>query len=289
MNLDALLGSLIIGGKPRPELEERFTPELISTAITKGYISSDFMGCQITDAGKSIYNAQIAKQRQAQPKPQTLKITENAIIPVQLIEITAPTTQEPPKPPILEAILEEIEETMPMPGYMHKRKPVPKPKLTKAMVLDALEPSGSTTIELAKKLGYPSMNIQAIVKKAVENKEIQRLGSGGRHDQFRYYPLTDDLALEVQPKIPEGFTGNLFNDILQHAENTARATMSKTVGTEVNQEPPIQIVSSVDPEILAINQIATALRDLEPRAAARVLDWATARFVDTPMFGKSDA
>jgi hypothetical protein len=281
MNLDALLGSLIIGGKPRPELEERFTPELISTAITKGYISSDFMGCQITDTGKSIYNAQIAKRRQAQPKPQTLQTTENAIIPVQLIEITAPVSQETPKPPILEAILEEIEETMP--------KLLPKPKLTKAMVLDALEATGNTTIELGKKLGYPSMNVQAIVKKAVENGEIKRLGNGGKRDQFRYYPMATD-TLEPYREAGRKAARAVIEETIVEAADIAL----KSFVIPQHKHPATQIPISqetfknfpvADPEILAINQIATALHDLEPRAAARVLDWATARFIDSTLFG----
>ncbi len=282
MNLDALLGSLIIGGKPRPELEERFTPELISTAITKGYVSSDFMGCQITDTGKSIYNAQIAKQRQAQLKSQNLQTTENTIIPVQPIEITASVSQETPKPPILEAILEEIEETMP--------KSLPKPKLTKAMVLDALEATGNTTIELAQKLGYPSMNIQAIVKKAVENGEIKRLGSGGKRDQFRYYPLIDALEpyREVGRKIARGIIEETIVEAAQTALETFVIPQEKHPTTEAEvSQATAKPVLGVDLEISAINQIATALHDLEPRAAARVLDWATARFVDSTLFGAS--
>ncbi len=282
MTLDALLGSLIVGGKPRLDLEERFTPEIVGTALEQQYITCDFGGCRITDAGKSVFNARIAKQRQLQLKPQALEISENAVISVDAITITASITEETPKPPILG--LEEIEETMPK----------SKPHLTKAAVLAALDITGNTVTELVGKLHYPAFNIQAIVKKAFEDGKIQRSGTGGRTNPFRYYSATTQTQLidDLEPYREVG--RKIAREVIEETIVEAAQTALENFEIPQHKHPPTQIpvsqdsfkhVSVADPEILAINQIATALRNLEPRAAARVLDWATARFVETPMFG----
>jgi predicted DNA-binding transcriptional regulator len=246
VSLDALLATLVIGGKTRDDLEQQFGVDSVAEALERKYIACDIWGCGLTADGRYAFNTRRAQiNRPVQPTPQTRESPEKAPILETPKPQTPPVTTKIPSP--------QKEETM--------------PKISLDHIFDFIAAKPHCTVtDLERKFPITRQSINLHLRDLVRFGKIQRDLESNAKNGYTYSVTA--LSKKQEIKEIEATKAAGFVDEVP-AQNAVEADS----------------VPEFDPELEAMHHAYTALRELPPTAVSRVLAWLEGKLIKRTLHG----
>ena len=254
--LRKLCGRLLHTTAPRHELITNYGETILELATEKQFVTCDFFkSYDLTDAGRMFFNAAPTAAPAPPVSPRAIE-QHQALEALGLGSLLPAAAQAVPTPtPEPEHIPEE--QTM-MPT---ETKPVLERGTVRAAIDSALTAVPKTLLELALEIGAKPGIIALHIKSLTELGLITRSGEGLPGRPYKY----SRSGSVPQAQEPE-----------RSSLEEARARVSKARATQIVKKPAPSL-SSVDPEITAMQNMVAALEPLNRIAQVRIMSWLASR------------
>lgn len=246
--LRKLCGRLLHTTAPQHELITNYGEAILELATEKQFVTSDFFKSYgLTDAGRMFFNAAPPVPPRAIEQHQALEaLGLGSLLPAAAQAAPTPTPEHVPE-----------EQTM-MPT---ETKPVLERGTVRAAIDSALTAVPKTVPEIALQIGAKPGIIALHIKSLTELGLITRTGEGLPGRPYKY----SRSGSVPQAQEPE-----------RSSLEEARARVSKARATQIVKKPAPSL-SSVDPEITAMQNMVAALEPLNRIAQVRIMSWLASR------------